>query len=57
MMKKIFLLCDVVGIIGACLFLVGIYLAWDLASMMVISGLMLMGYAARLSYTSKPYDP
>ena len=57
MMKKIYWLCDLVGVFGAILFLLGIYLAWDLASMLIISGLMLMIYATRISYLLKRDDP
>lgn len=56
MTKKIYWLCDLIVITGACLFLIGIYLAWDLASMLIITGVMMMAYAGRLSYTLKHDD-
>ena len=56
MTKKIYWLCDLIGITGASLFLFGIYLAWSIATMLIVSGLMLMAYATRLSYSCKRYD-
>ena len=56
MTKKIYWLCDLVGIIGACFFLIGTYLAWDLASVLIICGLMMMVYAARISFLLKNND-
>ena len=57
MTKKIYWLCDLIGITGATLFLLGVYLAWSLWMVLIISGLMLMGYATRISYSRKRYDP
>lgn len=56
MMKKIYWLCDAIGITGSVLFLYGVYLLWSLAIVLVISGLMLMMYASRLSYCHKRDD-
>lgn len=56
MTKKTFWLCDLVGISGGCILLLGIYLTWDLAAMLIISGLILMAYAARISYMLKNND-
>ena len=43
-------LCDAVGVTGACCFLYGVYIAYALAAVLMIGGLMLIGYAARLCY-------
>lgn len=56
MTKKIYWLCDVIGVTGAVLLLYGVYLLWSLAIVLVISGLMLMAYASRLSYCRKRDD-
>ncbi len=50
MTKKIYWLCDLIGITGASLLLFGIYLAWSLSTVLIVSGLMLLAYATRLSY-------
>ena len=53
MTRKIYWLCDALGILGATLFLFGIYFAWALSTVLMIGGLMLMAYASRLSYVCK----
>lgn len=50
MTKKTSWLCDTIGIGGACCFLYGVYIAYTLSSVLMIGGLMLIGYAARLCY-------
>lgn len=49
-MKKICWLFDVLGILGASLLLVGLYLAYGLATGLVVAGLMLLSLALRMSY-------
>ena len=50
MTTTIYWLCDGLAIIGGAMFLTGIYLLWGLAILLMTGGLMLLGYAARLSY-------
>lgn len=56
MTKKTYWLCDLVGIIGACLFLYGVYIFWNIATVLIVSGAMLMVYASRLTYCRKRDD-
>lgn len=50
MTKKTSWLYDIVGVTGACCFLLGVYLAYALSAVLMIGGIMLMAYAARLCY-------
>ena len=43
-------LCDAAGILGACLLLYGVYLAWSLAISLMVLGLILMAGAARVAW-------
>ena len=46
-------LCDAVGITGACCFLYGVYIAYALATVLMVGGFLLTAYAARLCYLDK----
>ena len=50
MMKKICWLFDAIALLGATLFLIGLYLVWGLVAVLVISGLSLIAWALRMSY-------
>ena len=49
-MKKISWLFDLLGVMGASLFLIGFYIALGLAALLMAAGLMLLAYAFRMSY-------
>lgn len=57
MTKKIYWLCDLIGITGSTLLLYGIYLAWSLSMVLMIGGLLMIAYASRLSWCLKRHDP
>lgn len=53
-------LCDCIAMTGALLLLFGIYLACGVAVTLMVSGLLLLSYAARLAWMMKhgtPHDP
>ena len=53
-------LCDVIAMTGAILLLCGIYLACGVAVTLMVAGLLLLGYAARLAWILKnraSHDP
>lgn len=56
MMKMIFWCCDLLGVAGLVLFLLGIYFLYGMAILFVVGGLSLMGYATRLSWVLKRHD-
>lgn len=53
MTKKTSWLCDVIGVTGACCFLYGVYSAYALDTMLMVGGVLLIGYAIRLTYLSE----
>ncbi len=55
-MKKISWLFDVIGIIGAALFLFGLYIALGLSALLIASGLLLLSYAFRMSYLCRGHS-
>ena len=51
MTTTIYWLCDTLAVAGCVLFLIGIYLLWGLAILLMTGGLVLLAYAGRLSYS------
>lgn len=56
MTNKISWCFDAIGTLGALFFLMGIYTAWGLATLLMAAGLILIGYALRLSYLFRESD-
>ena len=53
MKAMIFLFCDAIAIVGGVVFLFGMYIAAGMAYMLMVTGLMLIAYAARLTWCLK----